>query len=117
MTITLAPQLETRLRRKAARTGRAVDVLVEALLLDALEDEASVDELRDEYRSLAVLEMKGPLSEAETARLHAVTQELDALDRSSPATEAMFERLNETGNKLDEMLAVLSALPLAEHAR
>ena len=33
MTITLAPQIETRLRRKAARTGKSPDVLASALLL------------------------------------------------------------------------------------
>jgi len=117
MTITLAPQIETRLRRKAARTGKSPDVLASALLLDALADETLKEDLRDEYHQLVVLELRGTLSEADATRLHAITQELDDLDINSPAAEAMLERLDETGHKLDEMLAILHTLPLAEHAR
>ena len=41
-------QIETRLRRKATRTGEAMDALVETLLFEVLIEEASEDELRDE---------------------------------------------------------------------
>ena len=84
MTITLTPQIETRLRRKVARTGLKADVLAASLLSDALADEASEDELREEYH-LTALEMKGMLSDAHEARLRQVTQALDDQDAHSPA--------------------------------
>lgn len=114
MTITLAPQIETRLRRKAARTGEDADALAALLLSDALVDEASEEELREEYRHLASLELHSSLSEAQSARLHRVTRALDDLDVNSPAAQAMSQRLDETGRKLDEMLAILRGLPIAE---
>ena len=116
MTITLAPQIESRLRRKAARTGEDANALVETLLLDALADEGSEEELRDEYRQLVALEIKGVLSEAQSARLHRVMRALDDLDVRSPAAQAMSQRIDETGRKLDDMLAILRGLPLAEAA-
>ncbi len=48
MTITLAPQLEKRLRRKGARTGQDTNALAEEILSDALVDEVSEDDLRAE---------------------------------------------------------------------
>lgn len=114
MTITLAPQVETRLRRKAARMGEDANRLIETLLLDALADEASEEELREEYHQLVALELRGELSDAQAARLRRVMQELDGLDTHSPAAQAMSLRLEETGRKLDEMLALLRSLPLAE---
>jgi hypothetical protein len=94
MTITLAPQLETRLRRKAARTGKDTDALVEALLSDALADEASEEELREEYHHLVTLELKAMLSDVQAARLSQVTQKLDDLDAHSPAAQSMSLRLD-----------------------
>ena len=85
VTITLIPQIETRLRRKMARTGLKADVLVASLLSDALADEAPEDELREEYHHLTALEMKGMLSDAQEARLRQVTQALDDQDAHSPA--------------------------------
>ncbi len=113
MTITLPQQVETRLRRKAARTGQEADTLAGALLWDALADEA-VGELREEYRQLVALELRGMLSDAQMTRLRQVTQELDDLDAHSPAAQAMALRLEETGRKLDEMLTLLRDLPLTE---
>ncbi len=112
MTITLAPQVETRLRRKAARTGEEAGALADALLLNALSDGASETELREEYRQLAAAELKGELSGAQAARLRQVAQALDSLDMSSPAAQAMSQRLDETGHKLDEMLTIIRSLPL-----
>lgn len=117
MTITLAPQVETRLRRKAARMGEDANKLIETLLLDALADEASEEELREEYRQLVAVELKSDLSEAQAVHLRQVTQALDDLDTHSPAAQAMSERLDETSRKLDEMLALLRSLPMAEQAR
>ncbi len=118
MTITLAPQVEKRLRRKAARIGQEADTLAGTLLWDALADEAveetTAEELREEYHHLVTLELKGMLSGAQAARLRLVTQELDDLDTHSPAAQAMSLRLDETGRKLDEMLALLRGLPRAE---
>ncbi len=120
MTITLAPQTESRLRRKAARMGEDADRLIEALLRDALADEAlaeaSEEELREEYRRLVAQEMRGNLPDSHAARLRQVTQDLDDLDMHSPAAQAMSARLDETGRKLDEMLALLRGLPMAEQA-
>ena len=114
MTITLAPQIESKLRRKAARTGESADALAEALLSEALTEEASEEELRQEYRQLAALELHGALPDAQAARLHRVTQALNERDARSPAAQAMSERLDETGRKLDEMLAILRGLPVVE---
>jgi len=119
MTITLAPQIEKRLRRKAARTGQEADTLAGTLLWDALADEAVEEDeparlLREEYHQLATLELKGTLSGLQASRLRQVAQELDDLETHSPATQSMSLRLDETGRKLDEMLALLRGLPLAE---
>ena len=117
MTVTLTPNIETRLRQKAARTGQAADTLAELLLSNALLGEGPSEELRAEYHQLAVSEMRGTLSAGVAARLAEVTRDMDALDMSSPAAQAMFERLTETDQKLDEMLAILRGLPLAETAQ
>ena len=115
MTITLPPQVESRLRRKAARLGEDADLLAGSLLLHALADEDS-EELRQEYRQLVTLELRDTLNDAQMAHLYQVTQKLDDFDRHSPAAQAMSERLEETGRKLDEMLAIIRTLPLAESA-
>lgn len=104
MAITLTPNIETRLRQKAARTGQAADTLAESLLSDALLGEVSAEELRAEYQQLTASEMQGTLSKAMAFRLEEVTQEMDALDMNSP-------------QNLDEMLAIRRGLPLAEAAR
>lgn len=117
MTVTLTPNTETRLRRKAARTGQEADLLVEVILSNALIEEDSEEELRAEYRHLVASEMQGTLSEAMAARLAELTREMDAMDMSSPAAQTMFERLTETDQKLDEMLTILRGLPLAEAAQ
>lgn len=113
MTITLTPNTEMRLRREATRTGQEADMLVETIFSNALIEEDSEEELRAEYRHLVASEMRGALSEAKAARLAEVTQEMDALDMNSPAAQAMFGRLTETDQKLDEMLAILRGLSLA----
>ena len=121
MTITLPQQVESRLRRKAARMGQEADALAGTLLWEALADEAAEEEatdgkLREEYHQLVSVELKGTLSDAQAVRLHQVMQELDDLDTHSPAAQAMSLRLDETGRKLDAMLAILRGLPLAEPA-
>lgn len=114
MTITVAPAVENRLRRRAARTGEDIAALAETLLLGVLSEEASDEELREEYRRLVSLELQGKLTSAHQERLRAVTDELDARDAASPAAQAMSRRLGEVGSKLDEMLAILRALPARE---
>ena len=114
MTIRLAPEVETRLLRKAARTGEDADTLAGTLLADVLADEASEEDLREEYRRLVALELAGTLSATQADRLQRVAQDMDALDARSPAARAMSDRLGETGRKLDEMLAILRSLPLAD---
>ena len=119
MTITLPQQVEKRLRRRAARTGQEADALAGTLLWDALadealEEEATARELREEYHQLVALELKGMLSDTQESRLRQVTQELDDLDTHSAAAHAMSLRLDETSRKLDEMLALLQGLPLAK---
>ncbi len=123
LTITLAPQVETRLRRKAARPGQEAVAQAETFLWDALADEmpkgetveeASAGELRAEYHHLIGLELWETLSDTQAARLRQVTQQLDDLDMHSPAAQAMSLRMDETGRKLDEMLAILRGLPLGE---
>lgn len=116
MTINLAPQLEKRLRRKASQTGQDADTLAVELLSDVLGDGTTEEELREEYHQLVGLELRGRLSDAQAVRLRQVRQELDDLDANSPAAQAMSQRLDETGRKLDEMLTILRSLPLAERS-
>jgi len=112
MTITLAPQVETRLRRKADRVGQDANALADALLLEALDDEVSDEELRDEHHQLVAIELRDGLSDPQSTRLNRVRQELDARDAQGLAAQAMSQRLGETGQKLDEMLAILRSLPV-----
>ena len=115
MTITLPPQVETPLRRRAAQTGMDADTLAGALLLDAL-TETQGGALREEYHQLVALQLRGHLSLEQTERLRTVVEELDDLDAQSPAAQAMAQRLGETDRKLDEMLALLRVLPSVEQA-
>ncbi len=111
MTITVSPQIETRLRRKAAQTGQDADALAVSLLSEALDNEASEEELRAEYHSLADLEMAGPLTDTQTARLRHVEARLDDWEERRPAVQALYRRRAQDDRKLDRILAFLESLP------
>jgi len=113
MTITVSQQIETRLRRKAAQTGQDADTLAASLLSDALDNEASEEELRAEYHSLADLETTGHLTDTQAARLRHVEVRLDDWEERRPAAEALYRRLAQDDQKLDRILAFLDSLPQA----
>lgn len=107
MIITVPKQVETRLRRKAARTGQDADTLAGAMLSDALDDEATEEELRAEYHSLVDLEVTGRLSESQAARLRQIQDRLDDQDERNPAVQSLYRRLDQDADKLDRILAIL----------
>jgi len=114
MTITVSPQIETRLRRKAAQTGQDTDTLAVSLLSEALDNEASEEELRAEYHGLVDLETAGLLTDAQAARLRHVETRLDDWDERRPAVQALYQRLAQDDRKLDRILAFLESLPQAQ---
>ena len=82
-TITLPPQVETPLRRRAAQAGMDADALAGAILLDALA-ETPEEALREERHQLVALKLRGQLDPSQAERLRAVDGELDRLDAQSP---------------------------------
>jgi hypothetical protein len=61
-------------------------------------------------------EDRGALSAAQIIRLRQVQEELDRLEDQDPIEQAADRRLQETGDKLDEILALLRSLPKKESA-
>lgn len=108
MTITLSPETEARLRRKAERTGRDVNALAESLISEAVADESEM-ELRAEYRRLMDRKRRQRLSASQATRLREVEQALDDLEEQNPAVQALYQRLAEDDNKLDRVLAILES--------
>lgn len=67
--------------------------------------------LVQEYQTLTTFERQGQLSQNQANRLHEVTTALDTLEALDPVAQEADRRLQETGDKLDEMLALLRSLP------
>ena len=123
LTIDLTPAEEARLDVVAAqkgwnRTEAAHRVLTAnlppmgalALTPHAL-DRARETRLVEEYQALRDGEDAGTLSGAQAARLRQVEAELDHLEDQDPIEQEADRRLQETGDKLDEILALLRSLP------
>jgi hypothetical protein len=68
---------------------------------------SSRDMLLVEYHALTDLERNGGLSGAQAARLRSVDAQLDVLEEQNPAVRALYRRLDEDNDKLDEILAML----------
>ncbi len=73
--------------------------------------------LVEEYHALLDCEDNGELSDAQGARLRQVEAELDSLEAQDPAERAADRRLQETGDKLDEILSLLQSLPRKDAAQ
>lgn len=67
--------------------------------------------LVEEYHALVDREEHGGLSDAQQVRLRQVEAELDGLEDQDPVAQAADRRLQETSDKLDEILALLRSLP------
>lgn len=68
-------------------------------------------QLVEEYHALRDQEDGGTLSGAQEAQLRQVEAELDLLEDQDPIEQEADRRLQETGDKLDEILTLLRSLP------
>lgn len=113
LTIDLTPSEERGLFEVARQNGLPPAEAAHRLLTAHLpqpgreQEEAWVQE----YQALAAQERHGPLSAAQAHRLREVTAALDALEAQDPAAQEADRRIQETGDKLDEMLTLLRNLP------
>jgi len=123
LTIDLTPTEEVRLAAVAVREGldpaeAAHKVLTANLppvpdrrLDTGWEQERRLLEERD---ALLDREDAGMLSDAQATRLRAVEAQLDQLEDQDPVEQEADRRLAQTGDKLDEILALLRSLPRKE---
>lgn len=72
--------------------------------------------LVEEYHALRDQEDSGTLSGTQAARLRQVEAELDRLEDQDPIEQEADRRLQETGEKLDEVLTLLRSLPRQDAA-
>ena len=79
-------------------------------------DRARETRLVEEYQSLRDQENDGTFSTAQAARLRQVEAELDHLEDQDPIEREADRRLQETGDKLDEILVLLRNLPRKDAA-
>lgn len=105
-------------RTEAARrvlTANLPPMAASALPLPA-PDRARETRLVEEYHTLRDQEDDGMLSGTQAARLRQVEAELDLLEDQDPIEQEADRRLQETGDKLDEILALLRSLPRKDAA-
>ena len=118
LTIDLTPTEEWGLFEVARQEGlppaEAAHRLLSAQLPRAPLREHQQQALVQEYQGLTTLERQGQLSQNQTSRLHEVVTALDRLEALDPVEQEADRRLQETGDKLDEMLALLRSLPRGE---
>ena len=69
--------------------------------------------LLDEYHALVDMELESRLTPAQQGRLREVEEAMDSTEQNSPRARHMLERLEETANKLDQLLAAVRELPKA----
>lgn len=72
-----------------------------------------------EYQALTAQERRGQITSTQVKRLREVAAALDELEAQDPVEQEADRRVEETGDKLDEMLALLRSLPrkTAEQAK
>ena len=75
------------------------------------QDRAREMRLAEECQALRAQEDDQTLSGAQAARLRQVEAELDLLEGVDPVEQEADRRLQETGDKLDEILVLLRSLP------
>jgi hypothetical protein len=128
LTIELTPTEEVWLNAVAAqkgwnRTEAAHRVLTEnlpSMVVPApstpTQNHVRQTRLVEEYHAFLDQADRETLSPAQTIRLRQVQEELDHLEDQDPIEQAADRRLQETGDKLDEILALLRSLPKKESA-
>ncbi len=115
LTIDLTPAEEARLAAVAAQKGwnraEAARRVLTANLPPMVSGRERETQLVQEYQALRDQAGDGTLSGAQAARLRQVEAELDFLEDQDPVEQEADRRLQETGDKLDEVLALLRGLP------
>lgn len=110
LTIDLTLQEEASLAAAAQQTGVAPEEVVKKLLAQLVPvPEVAEETLREEYRHLAMLDVRGQSDDAQRARLSRVKQELDDREERSPAVQALLRRLDEDDARLDRIIALLES--------
>ena len=105
-------------RREAAHRVLTANLPPMAALAPPLSapDRARETRLVEEYQALRGQEDDRTFSSAQTARLRQVEAELDHLEGQDPIEQEADRRLQETGDKLDEILVLLRNLPRKDAA-
>jgi len=108
--------LDLRVRQQHA--GGRAEYIRELIRRDVLSAQASgpvslEQSMLQEYHTLGDLELESRLSPVQEGCLREVEQAMDSAERNSPETQRMFERLEETASKLDQLLAAVRELPKA----
>ena len=108
--------LDLRVRQQHA-AGRAEyirelirrDVLASQILAPVSPEQS----LAQEYHTLVDLELEARLTPVQQGRLREVEYVMNRAEQNSPETRRMFERLEETASKLDQLLSAVRELPKA----
>ena len=114
LTIDLTPAEESGLfevaRRQGLRPTEAAHRLLTAQLprVPVWEQEQG---LVQEYQALTTQERQGQLTEAQVIRLREVTAALDEIEAHDPVEQEAERRVQDTSDKLDQMLLLLRSLP------
>ena len=114
LTIDLTPAEEVSLAVVAGREGLNLTEAARKVLtsnLPPVTDRGQERRLLEERAALLDREDAGTLPVAQVARLRQVEAELDRLEDQDPVEQEADRRLAQTGDKLDEILALLRNLP------
>ncbi len=114
LTIDLTPAEEARLNALALRLALPHGEAARRFLAEHLPpvtDRERERRLLEERSALLDGEDAGTLSDAQAARLRQVEADLDRLEDQNPIDQEADRRLAQTGDKLDEILALLRSLP------
>ncbi len=114
LTIDLTPAEEISLAAVARREGLNPTEAARKVLtanLPPIMDRERERLLLEERAALLDREDAGTLSDTQAARLHQVEAQLDQLEDQDPVEQEADRRLARTGDKLDEILALLRSLP------
>ena len=118
LTIDLTPAEEARLNALAARLALPHGEAARRFLAEHLPPVPAPVTGHEQERQLlaersALLDCAdaGTITDAQIARLRQVEADLDRLEDQDPAEQEADRRLAQTGDKLDEILALLRSLP------
>jgi len=108
--------LDLRVRQQHA-AGRA-EYIRELIRRDVLASQTLApvspeQSLVQEYHTLVDLELESRLTPVQQGRLREVEYVMNRAEQNNPETRRMFERLEETASKLDQLLSAVRELPKA----